>query len=68
VVAQQGDQRIKAANAILHSNWDMNWRKKDLRVGIIQDREITITTTTGDMLSLLTFQLFNGPFLIKYMW
>jgi hypothetical protein len=24
VVAQQGDQRIKAANAILHSNWDMN--------------------------------------------
>jgi len=36
-------------------------------VGIIQDKELTITTTTGDMLPLLTFQLFNRQFLIKYM-
>jgi hypothetical protein len=67
MVAEHCYQRTEAANAILHSNWDMNWRKKELRVGIIQDKELTITTTTGDMLPLLTFQLFNRQFLIKYM-
>jgi hypothetical protein len=66
MLAEHGYQRTKAANVILHPNWDMNWRKKELRVvGIIQDSELTITTTTGNMLPLLNFQLFNRQFLIK---